>query len=63
MSELLSGWKRSSYCADITPEGEEVTLMGWAGTWRNLGSLIFIGLRDRTGTMQLVFDENKLTKE
>lgn len=65
MSELLSGWKRSSYCADITPEGvgKEVTLMGWAGTWRNLGSLIFIGLRDRTGTMQLVFDENKLTKE
>lgn len=65
MSEMLSGWKRTSYCAEPTENqiGKEVTLMGWAGTWRNLGALIFIGLRDRTGTMQLVFDEKTLTKE
>ena len=65
MSEMLSGWKRTNYCAEVneTEVGKELTLMGWAGTWRNLGALIFIGLRDRTGTMQLVFDENTLTKE
>ena len=33
-------------------------MMGWSGTWRNLGSLIFIGLRDRTGVMQVVFNES-----
>jgi aspartyl-tRNA synthetase len=38
-------------------------MMGWAGTWRNLGSLIFIGLRDRSGVMQVVFDESTLPKE
>ncbi|MBQ9950057.1 MAG: aspartate--tRNA ligase [Clostridia bacterium] len=65
MAELLSGWKRTHYCAEPaqTEVGKEITLMGWAGTWRNLGALIFIGLRDRTGTMQLMFDENKLSGE
>lgn len=65
MAELLSGWKRTHYCAQPAEEsvGKEIILMGWAGTWRNLGALIFIGLRDRTGTMQLVFDENTLSKE
>ncbi len=54
MAELLQGWKRTHYCAEPTVDevGKEMVLMGWAGTWRNLGSLIFIGLRDRTGTMQ-----------
>ena len=37
--------------------------MGWAGTWRNLGALIFIGLRDRSGLMQVVFNESGLPKE
>ena len=65
MSEMLSGWKRTNYCAEICENevSKELTLMGWAGTWRNLGALIFIGLRDRTGTIQLVFDEKTLTKE
>lgn len=60
MAELLQGWKRTSYCADVKAEdvGKEVLLMGWSGTWRNLGSLIFIGLRDRTGVMQVVFNES-----
>ena len=62
---MLSGWKRTNYCAEVFENevNKELTLMGWAGTWRNLGALIFIGLRDRTGTMQLVFDEKTLTKE
>ncbi len=65
MAEFLGGWKRSHYCAQPSEKevGQELTLMGWAGTWRNLGSLIFIGLRDRTGVMQVVFNEEKLPKE
>lgn len=62
MNELLQNWKRTHYCAEPTSEnvGQELLLMGWAATWRNLGSLIFIGLRDRTGIMQVVFDESAL---
>ncbi len=65
MAELLNGWKRTHYCGDPTAAdiGSELILMGWAGTWRNLGALIFIGLRDRTGTMQVTFDESKISKE
>ena len=65
MAELLQSWKRTHYCAEPTVDevGNEMVLMGWAGTWRNLGSLIFIGLRDRTGTMQVTFNESELPKE
>ena len=65
MAELLSGWKRTHYCGAPTESdvGSEILLMGWAGSWRNLGSLIFIGLRDRSGVMQVVFDESKLDKD
>lgn len=65
MAELLQGWKRSAYCAEVKPEdvGKEILLMGWSGTWRNLGSLIFIGLRDRTGVMQVVFNESFTPKD
>ena len=65
MAELLQGWKRTHRVGELTAEqiGQEVTLMGWAGTWRNLGALIFIGLRDRSGLMQIVFNEADLPKE
>ena len=65
MAELLQGWKRTHRVGELTAEqiGQEVTLMGWAGTWRNLGALIFIGLRDRSGLMQVVFNEADLPKE
>ena len=65
MAELLQGWKRTHRVGELTAEqiGQEVTLMGWAGTWRNLGALIFIGLRDRSGLMQVVFNEADLSKE
>lgn len=65
MGELLQGWKRTHRVGELTQEqiGQEVTLMGWAGTWRNLGALIFIGLRDRSGLMQVVFNEAELPKE
>ncbi|MEX1307664.1 MAG: aspartate--tRNA ligase, partial [Eubacteriales bacterium] len=61
MSEQLMGWKRTDYCANFTIEdiGKPVTLMGWVQTRRDLGALIFIDLRDRSGLMQVVFDASK----
>jgi len=62
MSENLQGWKRTDYCTNFTKDdvGKEVTLMGWVQTRRDLGALIFVDLRDRTGLMQAVFDESLL---
>ena len=57
MSEIL---RRTSMCGDlrISDVNKEVTLNGWVAKQRNLGSLIFIDLRDKTGICQVVFDEN-----
>ncbi len=56
--ETLQGIKRTHYCGELTEQniGQPVTVMGWADVYRNLGSLIFIDLRDRTGVIQLSFD-------
>lgn len=58
MSDLLSGWKRTALCTDFTKEdiGRTVTVMGWVNARHDLGGLIFIDLRDRSGLMQVVFD-------
>ena len=60
MSEQLMDWKRTDYCANFKKEdiGKNVTLMGWVQKRRDLGALIFVDLRDRTGLMQIVFDES-----
>ena len=52
--------KRTHYCGTLTSEniGQRVCVLGWAQKQRDLGSLIFIDLRDRTGIVQLAFDEN-----
>ncbi len=65
MSELLGGWKRTQYCALLGEEevNTNVTLMGWTNARRDLGKLIFIALRDRTGIMQVTFDESELPAE
>ncbi len=65
MTELLQEWKRSALCAAFTKEdiGKDVTLMGWADSRRDLGALIFVYLRDRSGMMQIVFNEADLSKE
>ena len=62
MSEFLQGWKRTDYCTKFTADdvGKDVTLMGWVQTRRDFGALIFVDLRDRTGLMQVVFDESVL---
>ncbi len=51
--------KRTHYCGTLTAAdtGKEVCLMGWAQRQRDLGALIFIDLRDRTGLVQLAFDD------
>ena len=61
MGELLNGLKRTHRCTEVT-EGDirkVVTLMGWAQRRRDLGNLIFVWLRDRTGIIQVVFDASK----
>ena len=60
MAESMKGLHRSHRCTEVSGEniGETVTVMGWVQKRRNLGSLIFIDLRDRSGILQLVFDEN-----
>lgn len=65
MSELLNGQQRTIMCGDVTTEhiGQEITLMGWVHRRRDLGGLIFLQLRDRSGISQIVFDTDVCTKE
>ena len=65
MAESMKGLHRSHRCTEVSNKniGEEITVMGWVQKRRNLGSLIFIDLRDRSGLLQIVFDENDVKKE
>lgn len=64
MGEAMTGLKRSHMCCDVSEEliGSEVTVMGWVQRRRDLGQLIFIALRDRTGIIQAVVDGNNSDK-
>lgn len=59
MAEFMKGLKRTQYCGTLrsADAGKEVTVCGWAQRQRDLGQLIFIDLRDRTGIVQLAFDD------
>ncbi len=60
MAENMAGLKRTMRCAELNASniGQEVILMGWCHKQRDLGGLTFISLRDRSGEIQLVIDEN-----
>ena len=57
--DFMTGLKRTDYCGDLrlSDAGKEVVVAGWVQRQRDLGALIFIDLRDRTGIVQLAFDE------
>ncbi len=57
--ETIHGFKRTSYCGEVTAAqiGQQAKVCGWVQKQRDLGNLIFIDLRDRTGIVQLAFDD------
>lgn len=55
--DTMKGLKRTCYCNEVTLEMNEVTVGGWVARVRDKGGIIFIDLRDRTGIVQLAFDE------
>lgn len=59
MAEYMGELRRTNYCGDLRANhiGQEVVVCGWASKQRDLGQLIFIDLRDRTGIVQLAFDD------
>ena len=65
MAESMKGWKRSHRCAELSlaNAGEEVTVMGWVQKQRNKGGIIFVDLRDRSGILQIIFEESDCGSE
>ena len=58
--DRMNGLKRTAYCGTLNADfvGKEVVVAGWVQRRRDLGALIFVDLRDRTGVVQLAFDDN-----
>ena len=65
MAESMKGLKRSCRCAEVTEAqiGQELTLMGWVQKSRNKGGIIFTDLRDRSGLIQIIFEESDCGSE
>ena len=65
MGESLTGLKRGCMCGNVNENmiGQEITVMGWVQRRRDLGQLIFIALRDKTGLVQIAIDGNTAEKE
>lgn len=60
MAEAMLGIRRSHRCTEVTTRniGQEVTVMGWVQKSRNKGGIIFVDLRDRSGILQIIFEES-----
>ena len=60
MTDILGGQKRTVYCGNVDKSfvGQQISIMGWVHRRRDLGSLIFLQVRDRTGLLQVTFDDN-----
>lgn len=65
MAESMTGLKRTCRCAELGTEqiGQTVTVMGWVQKSRNKGGIIFVDLRDRSGIIQLIFEESSVGSE
>ena len=65
MAESMQGLHRTCRCAEVTTQmvGSEVTLMGWIQKARDKGGIIFVDLRDRSGIMQLIFENGSIDEE
>ena len=65
MAESMSGMKRSHRCTEVSSAniGENVTVMGWVQKSRNKGGIIFVDLRDRSGILQIIFEESDCGQE
>ena len=65
MAESMQGLKRTHRCAELSAAnvGETVTIMGWVQKNRNKGGLVFVDVRDRSGIIQVVFEEGKSEAE
>lgn len=65
MAESMKGLRRTCRCAELTEEqiGQTVTVMGWVQKSRNKGGIIFVDLRDRTGIIQIIFEQGETAEE
>ena len=65
MAESMRGLKRSHRCAELNKSniGETVTVMGWVQKNRNKGGIVFVDLRDRSGILQLIFENGSVNEE
>ena len=65
MAESMIGLKRSHRCTEVTKAeiGSTVTLMGWVQKSRNKGGIVFVDLRDRSGIMQIIFENGEIDEQ
>ncbi|MDD6201744.1 MAG: aspartate--tRNA ligase [Lachnospiraceae bacterium] len=65
MAESMQGLKRSHRCTELSEAniGQTVTVMGWVQKQRNKGGIIFVDLRDRSGILQIIFEEDDVKSE